>query len=201
MTQVHKLLLLLLFSFLSACAYTPVELQGDYANLTPTATSENNIGTRVRWGGVIIDTQANAEQTCIEVLSKDLTKSMRPINKVGTDGRFIACKQGFQDPEVYAKGRELTMTGQIEQLDKRKIGDFVYNYPIVATDAITLWPQRREAGFNNYRYGFGYGYPYGTGYGFGYGHPYGTGYGFDYGYHHGSGHGFYNTYFLGYPHY
>lgn len=167
---------------LAACSTIPEPLQGTYPALTPEDVTARDIGRDVRWGGVIIDARPDADRTCFEVLSRNLDRSMRPAAEDLTQGRFIACRGGFLDPEVFAKGREITLLGEVSALDQRKIGEFDYTYPVLSAGFITLWPERPDVIINNYadpfydpwywgpywgpRYGryWGYGrYPYGYG--------------------------------------
>ena len=87
----------------SACTTIPEQLKGDYTTLLPENTSDNDLGSLVRWGGVILETRPETDHTCFEILSKQLQKSMRPKTADKSDGRFIACKPGFYDPEVFEK--------------------------------------------------------------------------------------------------
>lgn len=129
---------------LSACTSVPVQLQGDYSNLNPEAAARKDIGTRVRWGGVLLETHPETDHTCFEILSRELQSSMRPVESDEANGRFIACKGGFYDPEVFVKGREVTVTGTLVRIDRRKVGNYDYTYPVVNADFISLWPKRRE---------------------------------------------------------
>lgn len=129
---------------LTACVSVPVQFQGDFSLLTPQTTRAQDTGTEIRWGGVILETRPDEQQTCFEILSRPLRKSMRPDDSDQTLGRFIGCKNGFHDPEVFARGRELTLTGTIERLDVRKVGEFDYRYPIVQAAFVTMWPERQE---------------------------------------------------------
>jgi len=146
MKRVSRTLLLVFISAfaLSACTTIPTQLQGDFAPLEPQNAAEKDLQTPVRWGGVILDTRPEADHTCFEILSRQLKKSMRPVNKDQSSGRFIACKPGFYDPEVFKKDREVTVTGKIIYIDSRKVGEFDYNYPVVDIDFISLWPEPRE---------------------------------------------------------
>jgi len=135
---------------LTACSSIPEPLQGTYSELTPKATSARDIGTNVRWGGVILDARPDANRTCFEVLSRELDRSMRPEDEDLTQGRFIACRNGFLDPEVFAKGREITLTGEVQALDQRKVGDFDYTYPVLAARFMTMWPERPDVIINNF---------------------------------------------------
>ena len=65
---------------------------------------------------VILSTSNLGDRTCFEVLSRELDKYLRPSNEDFSDGRFIACKKGFQDPVVFSKGREITITGVIRSI-------------------------------------------------------------------------------------
>lgn len=158
--------------WLSGCMSIPEQLRGDYPPLLPENTGESNLQTVVRWGGVILETRPESDHTCFEILSRQLQGSMRPVASDQTDGRFIACKPGFYDPEVFEKGREVTLTGIILHVDVRKVGDYDYRFPVVDIEFMSLWPKRRERSDYDfpgaYRpyywhyppYGFYYRYPF-----------------------------------------
>lgn len=143
-------LVLMMVFLLSSCTTIPEQLKGDYAALTPKNTTGNNLETPVRWGGVILETRPENNHTCFEVLSKKLQTSMRPEDSDQAGGRFIACKPGFYDPEVFEKGREITLTGQIIHLDIRKVGDYDYHFPVVDIEFMILWPERRDRIYYDY---------------------------------------------------
>lgn len=134
----------------SACTIIPEQLNGEYTTLMPENTVEKDIGTAVRWGGVILETRPEANHTCFEVLSKQLEKSMRPRNTDQSSGRFIACKTGFYDPEVFEKGREVTATGKLIHIDTRKVGEYDYHFPVLDIEFMSLWPERRERMYYDY---------------------------------------------------
>jgi len=153
----------------SACTSVPEQFKGEYATLVPENASERDIGTQVRWGGVVLETRPEANHTCFEILSRQLQTSMRPKNSDQSSGRFIACKPGFYDPEVFEKGREVTATGKIIHIDIRKIGEYDYHFPVVDIAFMSLWPERRDRVYHGaYRpyywhyphYGLYYRYPF-----------------------------------------
>lgn len=156
----------------SACTTIPEQLKGEYTPLTPNDTAEKDLQTPVRWGGVILETRPEADFTCFEILSKQLEKSMRPEVSDQAGGRFIACKPGFYDPEIFEEGREVTLTGKIIYMDIRKVGEYDYHYPVVDIGFMSLWPERRNRVYYDYYghyrpyywhyppYGFYYRYPY-----------------------------------------
>lgn len=128
---------------LTGCATTPAPLQGNFAPITQQqAQQENHQGKRVRWGGEIIVTTPGKTETCFEVLARPLDDQARPLTGDSGQGRFIACAQGFYDPEVYAKGRELTVAGTLSTPLISKIGAYDYRYARVSADNVYLWPQR-----------------------------------------------------------
>ncbi len=156
----------------AGCASIPEPLRGDYAGFPPATTSDQAIGSHVRWGGVLIATKPESDITCFEILGKSLDRQQRPVDYDETAGRFIACQSGFQDPEIYQQGREVTVIGRIENIEPRPIGNYEYRYPIVDAETIYLWPERSD--YDYYPYGYPYYRPYYWpyyGYGhFGYGH-------------------------------
>ena len=137
-------ILILMGLVLSACTNIPIQLDGDYTSLIPENATEADLDTRIRWGGMILETRPEADFTCFEILSKELGSSMRPVASDQEGGRFIACKPGFYDPEVFKKGREVTLTGPIVHMDKRKVGDYDYQFPVVDIDFMSLWPKRQH---------------------------------------------------------
>lgn len=140
---------------LASCASVPSRLAGGpFAAVTPhMAQNQDLVGSRVRWGGTIAKVVPNKAETCFEVVGRPLDGSARPEEGDKTEGRFIACSAGFYDPEVYAKGREITVIGTLQIPQLGKIGEFEYRYPRVSASEIYLWPKLE----NVYPY---YYYPY-----------------------------------------
>ena len=159
------LLIPLLAMTLASCTTVPEQLQGEYPDIEPTSVSPGAFGTRVRWGGVILGSAHENGQTCLEILSRTLDKYLRPANEDYTAGRYIACKPGFQDPVVFARGREVTTIGQIRNIRVRELEGFPYNYPVLDTDTLVLWEKRRKVvvyrGYHDpFYYRYPWGYPY-----------------------------------------
>ena len=75
------------------------------------ARAGSHEGARVRWGGTIVRATPEAEETCLEVVSRPLNLRARPLHVDDSDGRFLACVAGFLDPAVYAPGRMVTVVG------------------------------------------------------------------------------------------
>lgn len=140
---------------LAACATAPKPLQGQFSMVSPRdAVPTQQVGTPVRWGGRIIETNPGQGQTCFQMISRPLNGSGRPstTSADASDGRFIACRAGFYDPAVFAEGREVTFIGKIEGYETARIGEYDYQLPRVAADVVYLWPEVREVEVRPYPY-------------------------------------------------
>jgi len=153
---------------LGACATAPAQLQGTFSPLEPEqAAAQQAPGETVRWGGKIVDVHTEKLFTCFEVVGAPLDSSGRPRQVDDSNGRFLACRDGFYEPEVFANGRELTISGKIDGYETRKVGDYDYRYPRVAADVVYLWPERVD--YDHHYHGY-----WGPGWGWGwYGGPWG----------------------------
>ena len=133
---------------LSACASAPQPLQGNFTEITPRAAAEGDAtGSVVRWGGRVVGVEPHDNRTCFEMISTALSDYGRPYwatDDIG--GRFIACRNGFYDPALFEKNREVTFTGRIEGYENRSIGGYDYRFPRVEADVIYLWPARERVG-------------------------------------------------------
>ena len=130
---------------LTACATMPQPLQGTYSDVSTASAQQGGAGgAKVRWGGEIIKTEPGPQQTCFYLLSRPLDKQARPESGTSgaTEGRFVACHDGFYDPEVFTRGRELTVTGTLHGTVTKKVGEYDYAYPRVEADMVYLWPKR-----------------------------------------------------------
>ena len=140
-----KLILLgVLLLTVAGCASQP--RQGDGPSLTLTearAHPEQVKGRAVRWGGEIASTLNRPDKTRIEIVSRPLDGSGRPRLIDRTEGRFVAYVDGFLDPVVYAKGREITVEGEVAGVEPGRIGDYPYRFMVVRAVSQRLWPRRK----------------------------------------------------------
>ncbi len=132
---------------LTGCATVPAQLAGsNFAAITPQQAAQQNAqGEHVRWGGKIVKVEPKSDQTCFEILSRELYADARPRPRAASSGRFIACSKGFYDPELYKRDREMTVTGQLAGTQKHPVGGYEYTYPLVNADNVYLWPLRERA--------------------------------------------------------
>jgi len=179
-TTIASTLAIAATNLLVGCATVPAPLAGDnFTAVTPQqAAGQNAGGQRVRWGGEIIRVEPRANATCFEILSRELYADARPNRHDHSDGRFIACKQGFYDPAVYAKGRDITVVGAVNGNEKHKVGEYDYTFAKVDADEVYMWPKRTYAtGYYDPFWGPCYGDPFwGPTWGPGWGCGWGGGY-------------------------
>ncbi len=111
-------------------------------SLTEARSGPPAIGARVRWGGTIAKVENQQNDTLIEIVERPLDGEGRPTGGDRSSGRFIAEIPGFVDPAVYENGREITVVGSLADPVTRKIGEYVYRFPVVDVNHHYLWPLR-----------------------------------------------------------
>lgn len=158
-TSLRIALIFLAAVVLAACRTVPDPLLGEYAALTPNeAARSDSRGQVVRWGGTLAAVEPLPDRTCFQIVGRKLDKRARPILEDRSSGRFLACRAGFYDPEVFAEGRSVTVTGTIDGAEERTIGEYTYRHPRVAAEVIYLWPDDADTGTrSHFSIGLGYG--------------------------------------------
>lgn len=130
---------------LAGCVSTPKPLQGSFAPVQPGEVARSGAsGDLVRWGGRVVKVEPLADRSCFEIVGVRLGNDGRPLARDQSDGRFIACRAGFYDPEVFQAGRELTIIGRTSGFENRKVGEYDYRYPRVDAEVVYLWPERKD---------------------------------------------------------
>ncbi len=124
------------------------------------ADPEQSKGDIVIWGGKVLEVSNRAGSTEITVLASALDSGEEPLGDAYSEGRFIARADGFLDPEVYARGRKVTLAGEVTGTQERPVGETQYAYPVVGIKQIYVWS---AYGYYDQRYYYPGGYgPYGT---------------------------------------
>jgi outer membrane lipoprotein len=129
---------------LSACAAAPVfDTAGIDQTITPEQAQKNSSrdGARILWGGIILATENLNDSTRIEVMAYPLDSSQSPDIDEPLQGRFMLVEQGFLEPLTYAEGRRVTVTGTLQGHHSGKVGDSDYDYPLVRSEQLKLWPE------------------------------------------------------------
>ncbi|HET9122911.1 MAG TPA: Slp family lipoprotein [Acidiferrobacteraceae bacterium] len=147
--DIRRFALLTLFLGLSACATLPKSLQDPTVRHFTVAQARRGLApvdVTVRWGGAIANVRNGLKHTWIEVVDEPLGGDGRPISSNTSDGRFLARFDGFVDPAIYTRGREITVVGTLEPPMTRLIGQFPYSFPVVEVQRQYLWqPLPRHA--------------------------------------------------------
>lgn len=128
----------------SGCASIPAPLAGDFAEFQPNQATDRSVGAQVRWGGSIVETQPGRDETCVEILARELDRELRPVGGDNHFGRFLACRSGFQDPAIFTPGRDITVVGRMESFVDGEIGEFTYRYPRLSAEVMYLWSVRPD---------------------------------------------------------
>jgi len=101
-------------------------------------------GTIVVWGGVIIETTNLKESTAIKVMQTALDIQRRPTDLDRSEGRFVIRVDRFLDPDIFRKGREITVGGPVADYEVHPIGEIRYTYPVVQASELKIWEKRVE---------------------------------------------------------
>lgn len=138
----------------TACAQVPKAVQNDELITATVADIQQSpaktLEQSIRWGGTIVNVSNHENFTDIVVVSRPLDRIARPMPDQLSEGRFIARLQGFGEPEDYANGREVTVTGILTSIEVGEVGQAAYSFPVVEVSGIYLWHKRTA--YDNNRY-------------------------------------------------
>ena len=144
-----RILVALAVLFVSACssvpeklAYEPESALIDYPQALAEPTAY--LGKPVRWSGLIVQTRVQAADSDIEVVYLPLKANGQPVQQEDSPGRFIIRVHGLLDPELYAKGRSISVVGELAASIEGHIGQQSYRYPVVNAKEHLLWPKVKE---------------------------------------------------------
>jgi outer membrane lipoprotein len=137
-----NLYLLLTLLMLSACAASPLKLDGVNRDVSPAMVNTAHPYTKLRvvWGGMIIKTQPLQQNTQIEVLAFPVASDGEPDRQTASQGRFLILRQGYLEPADFAPGRWVSVVGTIGQPQLGKVGEADYLFPVIVPEQLYLWP-------------------------------------------------------------
>lgn len=96
----------------------------------------------VLWGGRVLKVVNRPKGTLIEVLQIPLDSDLRPKEDAGSSqGRFVVSMEGFLDPAVYARGRAVTVVGQVAGSVNAPVGQYKYTFVYLRGQEVKLWPR------------------------------------------------------------
>ena len=147
-----KSLILLVLISLAACATPPFDTSRVAPDITPSrviAQPSPHLDKMIIWGGIILGTRNQENNTQIEVLAYPINSSQRPSLNESPQGRFIIRHEGYLEPVTYAQGRRLSVLGKISTTRPGKVGDSDYLYPVIESEQLKLWPE--SGGYSNPR--------------------------------------------------
>lgn len=101
-------------------------------------------GQTVILGGHVIEVRNQARQTLIVVLQAPLGSGQEPLPPDRSEGRFMLQHEGFLDPEVFAKGRTVTVAGRVTGVTRETIDKEPYDYLTLAAREIYLWERYED---------------------------------------------------------
>ncbi len=143
MKLLHGFLLTCLI-LLIGCQSVPLNLRGEFASLSPADFEQLPPSARVRWAGLLHQTRNERLQTCLVIIGMPQKASARPRPQQEPLGRFEACADRFLDPGIYKQGQWITVTGTLERIVQRQVGDYPLQVPVVKLDQLRLWPRETE---------------------------------------------------------
>lgn len=94
------------------------------------------IGETVVLGGYVLSVNNRKDSTQIVAIEAPLGTGQRPKSKDLSRGRLILDIEGFIDPEVYTKDRQITVGGRI----MARVPDATFPHLRISVDELHLWP-------------------------------------------------------------
>ncbi|WNM64121.1 Slp family lipoprotein [Candidatus Nitrospira neomarina] len=118
-----------------------------------------HIGHLLKVGGVVLSAKRLVDRTEVMVLQIPLDSDSIPKwNRTLSQGRFIATQQPFLDPATLPEGTRVTILGEVTGQKSVQVDAEEKNYPVLAIQALKVWPLIPQGG---YGYGPYWGpYPY-----------------------------------------
>lgn len=107
-------------------------------------------------GGIIVNAKLTKEGSLVEAIHVQVD-SLGYLTG-GADGRYLALypkESGTLDPQIFRKGRRITVAGEFVGTRQGKIDDAEYEYPLFYIKDIYLWEDRMY-----YYPSYPYYYPY-----------------------------------------
>lgn len=122
-----------------------------------------HVGAPVRWGGTVIGSGRDADGNVrVQVVERRLDDAGRPLPGSPSDGRFVIRAAPDVNPDLYARGNDVTVAGTLDTPVDARVGDGTARLPVVRVEAFMLWgPYWRTDPW--YPYGHGVWFPYGHG--------------------------------------
>ena len=99
------------------------------------------VGRMMILGGYIVEAVNEPDGSLLTVLQVPLGFGKEPKSQDLSTGRFLVKTDQFLDPELYDKGRKVTVGGRLSGIQRRPLGKIVYAYPLIEAKELHLWPK------------------------------------------------------------
>jgi len=114
------------------------------------AHADRYISQKVRWGGVIVNTENKDNSSQLMIVAFPLDDDGEPQVTDQSLGRFIAMDDEFLEPLVYSSDRMITVVGTVLRTETLDVGEFPYEYPVIQVEHSYLWPVPVEPDYRDY---------------------------------------------------
>jgi len=152
--------LVVLLALLSACGPIPRQSLKDVDSTISFQAllkdPERYQGKLVLLGGQIVTTTVGQGETWVEVLQHPLSWRQKPDEPDVSYGRFLIRFKELRDPAVYAKGRMITVLGEVQGQRIMPLQKIEYTYPVLDPRESYLWKSAAEGG-TSFHFGLGVG--------------------------------------------
>jgi outer membrane lipoprotein len=110
------------------------------------------LGRSLMLGGTIIALDDTEETKTVEVLEWRLNVLGEPYIPSDNAGRFLLVTRQHLPPELYTRGRLITLTGTIEGVETRQLlSGADQDYPVIRLSEIHLWETPYRYGISSYQ--------------------------------------------------
>ncbi len=75
-----------------------------------------------------------------EILQRPLGNRLEPLLDDTSRGRFLIQHDQFLDPQIFYKGRKITVAGPVLGTETRPLDQTTYTYPVLQVREYYLWP-------------------------------------------------------------
>ncbi len=143
--RLQSLAMALTLGMISGCAWYPIankyvhEAAPGLTVPMVQADAKKYTGAIVIWGGIVLNVTNDSLGSTLFVMETPLDDEGYPSSANLPRGRFIAHTPLFLDPEIYRKGRRVTLAGEITGVSTRKLGEGTYAYPILKVKELRYW--------------------------------------------------------------
>ena len=104
------------------------------------ATADQYYGRTLTLGGSVLEVVNGKAQTRIDALQMPLGLGQKPTHRDRSQGRLILMCHGFLDPEIYTKGRLVTVSGTLLGSSVSEGSQEPYPYLRIQVNELHLWP-------------------------------------------------------------